>query len=135
MLKQLPCKLFILSVLVACLTLSVPSTSAQGSGYQLRGTVYYSIDGALPYSTVEIYKWDGSSWVFHGSADTDACGSYTYDTGGPGTFKAVVPFNLYNVAEYYCGYPTTCAYASGEYWDGVEVSTEQPVRYMDICTS
>ena len=102
MLKQLTRKLFIVSVLVACLTLAVPSTPAQGSGYYLSGTVLYENMDMLSYVQspyVSIYKWNGSSWVYQGYATSRYCGDFFYSTGGPGRFLAEV--NGYNTVNFY----------------------------------
>lgn len=88
MLKCLTRKLFILSALIAYLTLAVPSTPAQGSGCSLSGKVHHYFYDVLDSPPVYIYKWNGSTWAFHGVAYADSCGDYTYDTGGPGEFIA-----------------------------------------------
>jgi hypothetical protein len=38
----------------------------KGSGYQLSGRVQYWFMDVVDSASVYIYKWDGSSWVFHG---------------------------------------------------------------------
>jgi len=88
MLKRLTRKLFILFALGAYLTLGMPSTPAQGSGYSLSGSVDYS--GSAVSGPVSIYKWNGSSWVYHGSASASCLGLFYYDTGGPGLFMGQV---------------------------------------------
>lgn len=140
MLKQLTRKLFILSALVACLTWAVPSTPAQGSGYSLSGNVWYQgivlPSGPVIYPYVHIYKWNGSSWVYHGYANSNCCGVFSYDTGGPGRFMGEVNgwqsvgiqpcgFTSYGstymygsfVAELSAAYPTSGMYISTWSWE------------------
>ncbi|MET0625897.1 MAG: hypothetical protein ABW250_23385 [Pyrinomonadaceae bacterium] len=90
-------RLFTLITLLACLTLVTPSNTPTTiaapppppSPYQFSGTVNYWYYVAN-YPGVAIYKWNGSAWVYHGSASGNGCGRFTYDAGGPGEYKAVV---------------------------------------------
>ena len=133
MLKQLTRTLFILSALVVYLTLTAPSTPAQGSGYSLSGKVYYYFYDVLESPSVSIYKWNGSSWVFHGMAYGDSCGDYTYDTGGPGEFMGSVS-GLYYVKDAMseCAWSWDLANVSGS--NTAEVSAANPYAYMYIFT-
>lgn len=99
---------FTLIALLACLTLVAPSNAftsiaaapARASAYQLSGTVYYfgSSSGVVVSPDITIYKWNGSSWAYHGVAYADECGSFNYDAGGPGTYKGSVG-GYFNVTE------------------------------------
>lgn len=81
-----------LIALLACLTLVMPPAPALASGYQLSGTVYYfgSSSGVVVSPDITIYKWNGSSWAYHGVAYADECGFFNYDAGGPGTYMGSV---------------------------------------------
>lgn len=104
-----------LIALLACLTpVAPPNTStsiaaapARASGYQLSGTVYYSGSswGVVVSPDITIYKWNGSSWAYHGVTYADECGFFNYDAGGPGTYKASVA-GSFNVTEslWMCGF-------------------------------
>lgn len=89
---------FTLIALLACLTLAAPSNTstsiaaspAQASSYQLSGTVYYWFSGVVVSPDIIIYKWNGSSWAYHGVAYADECGYFNYDAGGPGTYMGSV---------------------------------------------
>jgi hypothetical protein len=97
---------FTLIALLACLTLVTPPGPALASGYQLSGTVYYfgSSSGLVVSPDITIYKWNGSSWTYHGVAYADECGAFTYDAGGPGTYMGSVG-GYFNVTEspWMCG--------------------------------
>jgi len=132
MLKQLTRKLFILSALVACLMLAVPSTPAQGSGYWLSGKVVFNTYAPVVYPGVGIYKWNGSSWVFQGYANLTSCNGFSYDTGGPGFFLAQVN-GTYGVDLYgNCGWIDFYTYMEGG--RVAQLSAGMPSAYMDITT-
>lgn len=133
MLKQLTRNLFILCALIAYFTLAAPSTPAQGSGYSLSGTVYYNLQDVVENPAVYIYKWNGSSYVYHGVAYGDFCGNYTYDTGGPGEFFGIVS-GLYYVkfASYPCNWSFNLVNVMGS--NTAEISAAGPSAYMDIGT-
>lgn len=107
-------RLFTLSALLACLTLvtppdaptSIAAARARASGYQLAGTVYYfgSSSGLVVSPDITIYRWNGSSWAYHGVAYADSCGFFNYDAGGPGTYMGSVG-GYFNVTEspWMCG--------------------------------
>ena len=138
MLKRLTRKLFTLSVLVAYLTLAVPSTPAQGSGYSLSGNVWYqgydaNINPGPVAGSVSIYKWNGSSWALHGYAYTNLCGQFYYDTGGPGLFRGEVNGTA-AVRSSPCGYDTYYAYVYMYGLSGATVSAEHPSAGMYIST-
>lgn len=119
--------------MVAYLTLAVPSTPAQGSGYSLSGKVHYFFYDVLDSPSVYIYKWNGSSWAFHGIAFADSCGDYTYDTGGPGQFMGSVSGLYYaKDATYHCGWSDYLVNVSGS--QTTEVSAANPSAYMNIFT-
>ena len=134
MLKRLTRKLLILCALVVCLTMAVASTPAQGSGYQLSGKVYYWLMDVVDSPSVVIHKWDGSSWVYHGTAFGDSCGDYTYDTGGPGQFMGSVS-GFYTVRDnmQFCGWNTSFANVSGS--NETEVSASNPSASLYIFTT
>lgn len=95
-----------LIALLACLTLVMPPAPALASGYQLSGHVFYfgSSSGMVVSPDITIYKWNGSSWTFHGIAYADWCGVYNYDAGGPGTYMGIVN-NYFHVSGsmWWCG--------------------------------
>lgn len=127
-------RVFTLTTLLACLTLVTPPAPALASGYQLSGTVYYWFSETLRDPPVAIYKWNGSSWALHGVVYGDACGNYTYDTGGPGEFMGIVEgFNTVNNGFYECGQHYYNRTVSGSYT--AEVSSANPSAYMDIHTT
>jgi hypothetical protein len=95
--------LFIMFALLAFLTIAAAPAAA--SGYQLSGVVHYrSTRDTLKSPEVDIYKWDGSSWAYHGVAYADECGTFTYDTGSPGYFQGSVGgYYIVKDGFYYCG--------------------------------
>jgi hypothetical protein len=114
--RKLTRRPFTLIALLACLTLGAPANAvtsmaaapAQASTYHLFGYVYYfgSPAGVVVNPIITIYKWNGSSWVYHGLAYADECGYYEYDAGGPGTYMGDV-IGYLNVTE---SSPWTCSY-------------------------
>ena len=138
MLKRLTRKLFILFALVAYLTLAVPSTPAQGSGYSLSGFVWHqgwAVSAGPVSGYASIYKWNGSSWVFHGyaTASSTLCGEFYYDTGGPGLFLAEVNGTHAVLSFPNCGFgSSTYAYMYGSAVR--ELSAAHPSASMDINT-
>lgn len=98
-------RLVILFVLLAFLTIAAAPAPAAASGYQLSGVVHYrSTTDTLKSPEVDIYKWDGSSWAYHGVAYGDECGTFTYDTGSPGYFLGSVGgYYIVKDGFYYCG--------------------------------
>jgi len=73
------------------------------SSYGIYGEVLWPVSGspynALESPTVYVYKYVNGSWVYHGSTTASACGYYTYDTGGIGTFHVTVG-NYYYLRSY-----------------------------------
>jgi hypothetical protein len=132
MLKQLTRKLFILFALVAYIAMAAPSTPAQASGYLLSGTVQYYFNEVVESPAVYIYKWNGSSYAFHGMTYGDSCGAYTYDTGGPGEFFGIVSGQYPVKDAWICGWSYNLANVLGS--STAEVSVENPSAYMDIFT-
>jgi hypothetical protein len=56
----------------------------------LYGVVTYPGGGVVSSPTVNVYKWNGSSYAYHGSTTASACGYYTYATGSTGNFRVYV---------------------------------------------
>lgn len=134
-------RLFTLLALLACLTPVTPSNTSTTiaaappppSGYQLWGTVYYWYSDVVGGPTVVIHKWNGSSWALHGATAGDACGNYTYDTGGPGQFKAsVAGTNIVNDA-YSCG-AMYYSYRTVSGSNTTELSSASPYANLSIYT-
>ncbi|HEX8181153.1 MAG TPA: hypothetical protein VF525_16530 [Pyrinomonadaceae bacterium] len=129
--------------LLACLTLGAPANAftsmaaapAHASGYHLYGTVNYfgSSSGAVINANIIIYKWNGSSWVYHGFANADSCGNFDYDAGGPGTYMGSVDgyFNVGESAPWTCSSYYHLQYVHGS---GSADAYEDTYVVMDIFT-
>lgn len=72
------------------------------SSYGLYGTVTYPGNAVVASPVVYIYKQQGGSYQYFGQTLASACGYYTFDTGGTGTFRVIVS-GTYNLRNSSCG--------------------------------
>lgn len=68
--------------------------SLKASTYGIYEFVFWPVSGT-PYNVVEsptvhVFKWVNGSWVSYGSTVASMCGYYTYETGGTGTYRALI---------------------------------------------
>lgn len=103
------------------------SSNSPQAQYGIYGEVYWPASGT-PYNAVEspevkIYKIVSGSWVYQGSAYASACGYYTYETSGTGTFKAEVAGNYY-----LRDYPNCTSRTDYSYYAG---SSQTTIRIWD----
>ena len=121
-------RLVILFALLACLTIAPAPAAA--SSYQLSGVVHYrSTSDTLESPEVVIYKWDGNAWAYHGVAYADECGTFTYDTGSPGTYMGSVGgYYIVRDGFYYCG----VGYAIDAFSGTSTVEVNNAYAYMTI---
>ncbi|MBC8465212.1 MAG: hypothetical protein H8D63_02485 [Parcubacteria group bacterium] len=74
--------------------ISLTGVEARASTYGIYGTVTYAginPDSVVDKAVVRVYKsTGGGNWTYIGQTTASACGYYTFDTGGIGTFRAVV---------------------------------------------
>ena len=83
------------ATLVLLFGLFFSGTEARASsGYGIYGTVTYAgfnPDSVVALAVVKVYKHTGGgNWSYIGQTTASACGYYTFDTGGIGTFMAEV---------------------------------------------
>lgn len=79
------------------------NAASKVSSYGIYGEVLWPVSGT-PYNAVEsptvyIYKYINGYWVYQGSTTASICGYYTYNTGGTGTFRAIIS-NYYYLRSY-----------------------------------
>jgi len=81
--------LLMVFLLVVCVIQERTAIADPSSSYGIYGTVTYP-GGVVAGATVTISKYQSGSYVYHGTTTASACGYYTYDTGGTGTYRAYV---------------------------------------------
>jgi hypothetical protein len=121
-----------LALLATSDTPAAKAAPAAASSYGIYGVVTYPGSAVVISPTVSVYKWNGSSWVYHGSTIASACGYYTYDTGGTGNFMARVD-GFYGLRNASCGTHFANEPVGG--WQSGNVTWWNPQLRMDVPTT
>lgn len=120
------------ALLSLTILVSTEAPASARSSYGIYGVVTYPGSAVVISPTVYIYKWNGSTWVYHGQTPASACGYYTYDTGGTGTFRAEVG-GYYGLRNASCGTHFANEQVGG--WQSGYVSWWNPQLRIDVPTT
>ncbi len=94
--------LFMVILLVVCVIQERAAIADPSSNYGIYGTIKYP-QAVVAGANVTIYKdQGGGSYAYHATTTASACGYYTYDTGGTGTYRASVS-GYYPLRDSPCG--------------------------------